>query len=262
MYNMAVVNNYKRHRFAGMTRQYDISWLVKSIEREGQLVPALLWYDGTEWVICDGFHRSAACNKLGLGLIVTKLPIDTPEYTLPKKILDIQLNNKMAGKIQSRCEAVVYLEMVEDFPSDQKMSQKELCNTYSALTATDITRLKKIKGLKVEWFNTLRMGDKVDIGKDGETYLTDSPSRILAAAQEQDSIAKGLEQLETNEMLERTDEEFNVEMGKFKIETANIHDNWMRVKGSDFIRRYHKSMAWDMEQELIKRDIANGSESE
>ena len=175
---------YKVHRFTESTRQYDTRWLEDDINRNGQLVPALLWYDGNDWVIVDGVHRMRACKKLGIELKVEKLQ-DIPEKKLPEIILSIQLNNKVAGKIQSACEAVIYLDMVKDYPAKDRYSAAKLITKYDKLQLNNINRLKRIKKERNDWFETLRRGDKVTIS-DG--IQTDSPARLVQELNKIDSL--------------------------------------------------------------------------
>lgn len=230
-----MVNKYNRHKFTEVTRQYDVSDLTQSILKEGQLVPALLWWDGTEWLLIDGWHRQLACNKLGIALTSIKLPKDTVEWTLPKKILDIQLNNKMAGAVQSRCEAVIYLEMVKEFASAEKMTQKTLCSVYDKLSYKEVSRLKKLKSIKPEWFTELRTGRKVNVGTEENPVYSDSPYRLLTEAENLLRVTEDVKvpELDYEELLERT--------AKFTARVAPLLRQWEEEEGVLVMNNFYRN---------------------
>ena len=163
------LNEFIPHEYTGFTRQYDTEFLKKDIEKRGQLMPALLWFDKRhdEWVIVDGVHRQIVCNELNIKLKTTKLAKTVKEDEIPGIILALMLRNKTAGKTIAAIETVVYLEMVKN----KRGALKDVIDEYQILTKVSIASAKTIFKLRIDWFETLRLGNKVEYA---EGKYTDS----------------------------------------------------------------------------------------
>jgi hypothetical protein len=186
---MANVNNYQVHPYTKKTVQYDVTQLAERIKELGQLSPAILWKNKRgRWVIVDGVHRQRACNLLGIKLKVIKLPETITEENIPAIVLDLQLSNKSAGRVEIACEAVVYLANTKD-------TAKRLVSIYPKLSPDYIKRLKTILRIRPQWFKTLQLGDKVEYGDGGK--MSNSP-RFLASicAEEEKRVSEEYEDAE------------------------------------------------------------------
>jgi hypothetical protein len=256
-----MTREYKRHELTKATIQYDVSDLKKSIEANGQLQPALLWFDDKlgEWVLVDGWHRYLACTQLGIELVTAKLDHGVEEKKIPELILEIQILNKMCSGLQAACAAVVYLDMVAEYASKDKMSQRELAAKYgSKVSLTNLKRLVYIKKENPEWFSALSRGEKVDIEKDGEKYLTDSPKVIEEHLKKVKLIQEKIDQIEVKQV-DRESNVYQIQMDEFMAELDPFLKTAVKKYGNCVIQDAYWKWNTENFDTGIDEELAHGS---
>ncbi|MFT5726308.1 MAG: hypothetical protein ACI8PB_000426 [Desulforhopalus sp.] len=161
--------------------------LLRDIEEEGQLEPAILWEDpkaGKEYII-DGNHRQQVANILGKKLKVTHLTKATKEEQLPFKVLSKQFHRRGRDKVYCCCEALDAIETMKSM--NIKKSIASMVKRYpDHLNRQIMSYLNTIKKLRLPWFISLKHGHKVDT-KLG--YKSNSPQTLAQLCKEEEKKA-------------------------------------------------------------------------
>ncbi len=199
--------------------------LVEMIREQTQLVPILLWFNPKTkgWELVDGRHRTEACNILRIKVKTFKLDKSITEDDLPMAILSIQLGNKIIDTTIANCEAVRYIERFKT-----RGLQTELIKMFGAkLKGTSIKHLKNIRRIEPIWFETLRLGQFVEYGKN---KLSKSLSMLAELCLTKEKALLGLE----NKNTEIGDEEIAI---AFKKMTPHI-DALLHAAGTNESNMY------------------------
>lgn len=170
------MTEYKIHPTAEVNYRYDTTALKANIEKEGQLVPIILWNNQ----IVDGRHRYEVCQALDLEPTVTTL--ECLEEDIPRKVLSISLGARMAEKIQANCALVTYLETyggkVTDFAKE-----------FNIVNAQTVKYLRGIKEVRPTWFRLLARGQKVTMDNG---FVTTTARKLYDACKEEQKLAEGI----------------------------------------------------------------------
>ncbi len=118
----------------------EMKLLERSIEADGFTQPIVVWQDGDEYEVVDGFHRHIVGKKLGLSHLPVVI-INSDRADRGDRIAATIRHNRARGKHQVGAMSDIVQELARRNWGDSKIA-KEL-----GMEPDEVLRLKQITGL-------------------------------------------------------------------------------------------------------------------